>query len=67
MSLLTELDAFFTDHHQCGDPDAGVDGPIVWIACDCGASMARRTARTTMPADLELDAGAPRLPLARRT
>jgi hypothetical protein len=26
MSLLTELDAFFTDHHHCGDLDAGVDG-----------------------------------------
>lgn len=22
--------------------DAGIDGPIVWIACDCGARMARR-------------------------
>jgi hypothetical protein len=40
--LLTDLDAFFTDHHACGDLDAGVDGPIVWIACPCGASMARR-------------------------
>jgi hypothetical protein len=42
MSLLAELDAFFTDHHDCGDLDAGVDGSIVWIACDCGARMARR-------------------------
>jgi hypothetical protein len=25
MSLLTELDAFFTDHRQCGDLDAGVE------------------------------------------
>jgi len=41
MSLLTELDAFFTDHRRCGDLDAGVDGPIVWIACECGARMAR--------------------------
>jgi hypothetical protein len=24
MSPLTELDAFFTDHRQCGDLDAGV-------------------------------------------
>jgi hypothetical protein len=38
VSLLTELNAFFTDHHDCGDLDAGVDGPIVWIACPCGAS-----------------------------
>jgi hypothetical protein len=42
MSLLTELDAFFTDHRRCGDLDAGVDGPIVWIGCACGARMARR-------------------------
>jgi hypothetical protein len=42
VSLLTELDAFFTDHRQCGDLDAGVDGPVVWIACDCGARIARR-------------------------
>jgi hypothetical protein len=42
VSLLTELDAFFTDHHDCGDVEAGVDGPMVWIACPCGASMARR-------------------------
>jgi hypothetical protein len=41
VTLLTELDAF-TDRHQCGDLDAGVDGPIVWIVCDCGARMARR-------------------------
>jgi hypothetical protein len=42
MSLLTELDAFFTDHRQCGDLDAGVADAIVWMACECGASMARR-------------------------
>jgi hypothetical protein len=40
VSLLTELDAFFTDHGQCGELDAGVDGPVVWIACPCG--VARR-------------------------
>jgi len=27
MSLLTELDAFFTEHRRCGDLAAGVDGP----------------------------------------
>jgi len=42
VSLLTELDAFFTDHQLCGDLHAGVDGSVVWMACDCGASMARR-------------------------
>jgi hypothetical protein len=42
VTLLSELDAFFTDHRLCGDLDAGVDGPMVRMACDCGASMARR-------------------------
>jgi hypothetical protein len=42
MSLLAELDSFFTDHHDCGDLDAGVDGSIVWVGCECGARMARR-------------------------
>jgi hypothetical protein len=42
VSLLTELNAFFSDHRRCDDLDADVDGPIAWIACDCGASMARR-------------------------
>jgi hypothetical protein len=42
VGLLAELDAFFTEHGRCGDLDAGVDGDIVWMACDCGASMARR-------------------------
>jgi hypothetical protein len=27
VSLLIELDAFFTEHGRCGDLDAGVDGP----------------------------------------
>jgi hypothetical protein len=40
MGLLSDLHAFFTDHHDCG-LDAGVEWPIVWIACPCGASMAR--------------------------
>lgn len=46
MSLLTDLDAFFTDHLRCGDPDAGVEGWVVWVACDCGARMARRVDET---------------------
>ena len=42
MCLLTDLDAFFTEHGRCGDLDAGVEGQVVWIACDCGTTMARR-------------------------
>jgi len=42
VSLLTELDAFYTDHRLCGELDAGVDGPTVWFDCECGARIARR-------------------------
>ena len=42
MSILTELDAFYVDHRECGELDAGVDGPVVWFACACGVRMARR-------------------------
>jgi hypothetical protein len=36
VTLLTELDAFFTDHRLCGELDASVDEPVVSFACDCG-------------------------------
>ena len=26
---------------HCGELDGGVDGPVVWIGCECGARMAR--------------------------
>jgi hypothetical protein len=42
VSLLTDLDAFSTEHRGCGDLDGDVDGPIVWMACDCGASIVRQ-------------------------
>jgi hypothetical protein len=42
MSLLTELDVFFTDHRQCGDLDAGVDSVVIWFDCERGARSARR-------------------------
>jgi len=44
LRLLADLDGFYTEHHRCGELEASVDGPMVWIACDCGASMARRAA-----------------------
>jgi hypothetical protein len=42
VTLLTDLDAFYVDHRRCDELEAGVDGAVVWISCDCGASMARR-------------------------
>jgi hypothetical protein len=41
VSLLTELDAFYTEHRWCGALDGGVDEVMVWLACDCGALIAR--------------------------
>jgi hypothetical protein len=42
VSLLTELDVFYMDHRRCGELDAGVEGPVVWFDCDCGARIACR-------------------------
>ena len=41
MSLLTELDAFYTEHQRCGELEAGVDDLVVWFECECGARMTR--------------------------
>jgi hypothetical protein len=59
VSVLTELDAFYTEHRRCGDLDAGVGGEVVWIACDCGARMARRVEEADDPAELDLDPRGP--------
>ena len=40
--LLGDLNAFLTEHDRCGDLDAGVERPVVWIACECGARIVRR-------------------------
>jgi hypothetical protein len=42
MSLLSELDAFYTEHRRCGELEAGLDEPVVWFDCECGARIARR-------------------------
>jgi hypothetical protein len=42
VTLLTELDAFFSDHRLCGELEADIDGPVVWFDCECGARIARR-------------------------
>jgi len=40
-ALLAALDAFVQEHRRCGELDGGVDGERVWMACDCGASVAQ--------------------------
>jgi hypothetical protein len=41
VSLLPELDAFFTEHQRCGELDAGVEGDRVWMTRSCGAVLVR--------------------------
>jgi len=41
MSLPSDLIAFFEEHRRCGELDAGVESERVWMACDCGAQLAR--------------------------
>jgi hypothetical protein len=42
-SLLTELDAFFTEHRRCDDLDAGVYGltVCVWLRSEHGETSGR--------------------------
>jgi len=45
MSLLTDLDAFFSEHRRCGDLETDVtDGEPGWVIveCTCGAKIVRR-------------------------
>ena len=39
-SLLATVDAFLQEHRRCGDLDAGADGDVIWMNCDCGAGIA---------------------------
>jgi hypothetical protein len=48
MGLLTDVDAFSTEHRGCGGLGGGVDG-IVWMACDCEASITRRAGAQQKP------------------
>jgi hypothetical protein len=40
--LLAALDAFVQEYRRCGELDAGIDGDVVWMSCDCGAASAHR-------------------------
>lgn len=39
-AVLASLDAFVLEHRRCGELDGGVDGELVWMACDCGVGIA---------------------------
>jgi hypothetical protein len=56
VTLPTELDALYTEHRQCAEPEAGVDGLIVWIVCVRGAKTTRRVPKHKMlPLTGEMD------------
>jgi hypothetical protein len=49
VSLLTELDAFYTEHRLCGDFDTGMtntDPERVWVTCSCSARIERLATAT---------------------
>jgi hypothetical protein len=50
VSLLTDLDAFYTELQRCGELDAGLDETMVWFDCECGASIVRRITEQDAPA-----------------
>jgi hypothetical protein len=52
--LLAALDAFLQEHRRCGVLDSDVDGDWVWMACDCGASIAH-SFKLAEPLDREGD------------
>jgi hypothetical protein len=39
MSLLVELDAFYLEHRRCGELQAGIEGPVVWMSYTCSATI----------------------------
>jgi hypothetical protein len=52
--LLLDFDAFLLEHRLCGELDAGVDGPVVWFACECGARIERPVETFTAERDGEI-------------
>ena len=54
-SLLAALDAFMQEHRRCGDLDAGVEPAVVWMACDCGASIVHPVSRPGVPPPRKLE------------
>jgi hypothetical protein len=42
VTQLSDLDGFYAEHRRCGELDGGVEGSVVWLACGCGAAIARR-------------------------
>jgi hypothetical protein len=46
MSLVTDVDAFYLEHRDCGDleGEVGQEGRTirVWMRCSCGAALESR-------------------------
>jgi hypothetical protein len=56
VTLLTELDAFFTEHGRCGDLGVGVDGLVSGSRAPAGRASRVEWTRMTDPLPGELDA-----------
>jgi hypothetical protein len=46
VSLLADLDGFYTEHRRCGELEADIDESdrpswYVWMTCSCGARLNR--------------------------
>jgi hypothetical protein len=50
MSLLTELNAYYTEHRRCRELNGGLDGPVVWFDCSGGARIGHHVTETGSPA-----------------
>ena len=59
MSLLTQLDAFYTEHRRCGDLDRRRRWPDCLASLLLRARMTRRVDEADDAADPELDARGP--------
>jgi len=40
-TLGEDLDAFYLEQRRCGELDGGANGEWIWMACSCGAMIAR--------------------------
>ena len=40
--LIWDVDSFVQEHRRCGELEGGVSEGLVWMACECGATIMRR-------------------------
>ena len=40
-AAIYALDAFYLEHHRCGELESGVEGDRIWMPCSCKAAITR--------------------------